>query len=523
MERTRGLNRREMLAAGLTFAGTLSRLAAAPPQAGTGRGRYSDYPFRLGIASGDPTPNGCVLWTRLAPEPLAANGGMANEDVRVGWQVSEDDGFNTVVASGEAAAPTALAHSVHVEASGLRPHRWYFYRFRAGAELSPVGRFRTAPAATDLPARLRFAFASCQHYETGLFTAYEHMSREDLDLVVHLGDYIYEGPGREGQVRSHVGGEIMTIDDYRVRHALYKTDPYLQKTHAAFPWILTWDDHEVDNNYADRFSEHADVSADDLLTRRSHAYQAYYENMPIGSATRPRGSSMQLYRGCEYGRLASFHVLDTRQYRTDQACGDRNSAPCEGVFDPQATLLGAAQEGWLSDRLSRSEATWDVLAQQIMVARVDRQAGDAIAYSMDQWSGYDAPRKRFVERLAQPDVRNPIVLTGDIHSNWVNDVKVDFDREDGPVVATEFVGTSITSAGDGGQNVEYAESVQRDNPFVRFFNGQRGYVSCNVTPESWQADYQVVEYVSRPGAPLITRASFLVDEGQPGAKKISQN
>jgi alkaline phosphatase D len=231
---------------------------------------------------------------------------------------------------------------------------------------------------------------------------------------------------------------------------------------------------------------------------------------------------MQLYRGCDYGRLASFHVLDTRQYRTDQPCGDRSSAPCEGVFDPQATLLGDAQENWLSNRLSQSQATWDVLAQQIMVGRVDRQAGPEIAFSMDQWSGYDAPRKRLVNRLSQPDVRNPVVLTGDIHSNWVNDIQVDFDHEDSPVVATEFVGTSITSGGDGGQNVEYAESVQRDNPFVRFYNGQRGYVSNTVTPRSWQADYRVVEYVSRPGAPLITRASFRVDEGQPGAKKESQ-
>ena len=296
----RGLNRREVLAAGLGMAGSLSRLAAAPPQAGAGGGRYTDYPFRLGGASG------------------------------------------------EAAVPAALGHSVHVEISGLRPHRWYFYRFRAGNEISAIGRFRTAPAATYLPRQLRFAFTSCQHYESGLYTAYEHMAREDLDLVVHLGDYIYEGPAREGQVRAHVGDEITTIDDYRVRHALYKTDPYLQKTHAAFPWILTWDDHEVDNNYADRFSEQPEVSADDLLTRRAHAYQAYYENMPIGSATRPRGSNMQLYRGCDYGRLASFHVLDTRQYRTDQPCGDRTSAPCDGVFDPQATLLGDEQENWLS-------------------------------------------------------------------------------------------------------------------------------------------------------------------------------
>jgi alkaline phosphatase D len=500
--------------------GGLAALAAAPPQAGSGRPRFSGYPFRLGVASGDPTPDGCVLWTRLAPEPLAG-GGMATEDTPIDWQVATDEAFESVVASGNASAPHTLAHSVHIEVTGLEPHRWYFYRFRAGGEISPVGRFRTTPAATAMADQLRFAFASCQHYETGLYTAYEHMAREDLDLVAHLGDYIYEGPATTGRVRSHVGNEIVTREDYRNRYALYRSDPYLQQAHAAFPWIVTWDDHEFDNNYADRVSEEEGVSVDDFLTRRANAYQAYYEHMPIGSATRPRGADMRLYRGNDYGRLASFHVLDTRQYRSDQACGDRTTAPCDGVFGSDRTLLGDEQERWLSDRLGHSNAVWDVLAQQIMVGRVDRAAGDEIAWSMDQWSGYDAARKRLVGRLAQSDVVNPIVLTGDIHSNWVNDIQVDFDREEDPVVATEFVGTSITSAGDGSPDTEYAEAVQRDNPFVRFFNRQRGYVSCTVTPESWKSDYQVVEYVSRPGAPLITRASFVVEEGRPGAKQTA--
>jgi len=461
-----------------------------------------------------------VLWTRLAPDPLEG-GGMAAEDAPVEWQVAVDEGFGNVVASGEAAAPYALAHSVHVEVSGLQPHRWYFYRFRAGGEISPVGRFRTTPAATAMADHLRFAFASCQHYESGLYTAYEHMAREDLDLVAHLGDYIYEGPATPGRIRSHIGDEIVTREDYRNRYALYKSDPYLQQAHAAFPWIVTWDDHEVDNNYADRISEKEGVSTDDFLTRRAHAYQAYYEHMPIGAATRPSGADMQLYRGTDYGRLASFHVLDTRQYRSDQACGDRTKSPCDGVFGTDRTLLGVEQERWLSSRLDRSEVVWDVLAQQIMVGRVDRVAGEEIGWSMDQWSGYDAARKRFVERLAQPDVPNPIVLTGDIHSNWVNDIQVDFDREKDPIVATEFVGTSISSSGDGRRDTEYAESVQRENPFVRFFNRERGYVSCTVTPESWTSDYQVVEYVSRPGAPLVTRASFVVEEGRPGATQTA--
>lgn len=513
-------NRRTLLRASAGMLGGLAALAAAPPQAGSGRPRFAGYPFRLGVASGDPTPDGCVLWTRLAPDPIAG-GGMAAQDVPVDWQVAADEGFGSVVAAGEASAPQALAHSVHVEVTGLQPHRWYFYRFRAGGEISPVGRFRTTPAASTMAAQLRFAFASCQHYETGYYTAYEHMVREDLDLVAHLGDYIYEGPGIEGRVRKHTGDEIVTKDDYRNRYALYRSDPYLQQAHAAFPWVVTWDDHEFDNNYANRISEEEGVSVDNFLTRRANAYQAYYEHMPIGAATKPNGADMRLYRGTEYGRLASFHVLDTRQYRSDQACGDRNIAPCDDVFGASRTLLGSEQARWLDGRLASSNAVWDVLAQQIMVGRVDRAAGDEIAWSMDQWSGYDAARKQLVERLAQPDVANPVVLTGDIHSNWVNDILVDFDRPDDPVTATEFVGTSITSAGDGSRDTDYAESVQRDNPFVRFFNGQRGYVSCTVTPKTWTADYQVMDYVSKPGAPLITRASFVVEEGRPGAKQTA--
>ena len=509
------MTRRELLAA----MAALPLLAQTPSRAQTRTPKFSDYPFQLGVASGEPDPHGFVLWTRLAPKPLAG-GGMAGDDVQVDWQVAEDEQFSKVVASGSQTARRELGHSVRLEVDGLDPDRWYFYRFRSGGEVSPVARARTTPLPHVTPAKLRFAFASCQHYETGYYTALRHMSNQSLDLVAHLGDYIYEGAGRDGRLRKHAGPEIVTLDDYRTRYAQYKSDSDLQAAHHACPWLVTWDDHEVDNNYADRISEEPDVTVDQLLTRRAHAYQAYFEHMPLRLYSRPVGHDMQLYRRAGFGRLAEFAVLDTRQYRTDQPCGDRNTVACDGVFDPKATLLGDRQEAWLNQTLQRSPAIWNVLAQQIMFGRADRDPGPDVTWSMDQWSGYDVPRKRLLSFLADERIRNPVVLTGDIHSNWVNDLKTDFDRPESPTVATEFVGTSISSGGDGVAVDDYVRAISDQNPFVRFFNKERGYVSCTVTPSEWRADYQVVKKVTVRDSPLVTRASFRVEEGRAGADRI---
>jgi len=476
---------------------------------------FSAYPFACGIASGDPTSSGVVLWTRLAPDPLNG-GGMPHDDIAVSWMIADDEQMTKVVQKGTAVASPDLAHSVHVEAEGLRPDRWYFYQFKVGNETSAVGRTRTAPALGTTPDRLRFAFASCQHYETGLFTAYEHMAKKPLDLVVHLGDYIYDGAGRDRQVRRHTEEDIVTLEACRNRHAQYKTDEHLQATHAAFPWLVTWDDHEVDNNYAGETSQDRDVSAAELLARRAHAYRAYYEHMPLRRSALPSGPDMQLYRQISFGGLANFFVLDTRQYRSDQPCGDGNKPPCGDELDPKATLLGAEQEKWLCDGLASSKTAWNVLAQQVMFARVDRRPGEEVGFSMDQWPGYEVNRQRLLKFFDEAKVGNPVVITGDIHSNWANDLTL---PNDGPAVATEYVGTSISSSGDGKPNEEYAEGVMRDNPFVKFFNGERGYVQCELTKDLWRSDYQVVERVSTPGAPLITRASFVTESGKPGVQQ----
>ena len=506
-------DRRAFLIGGLAIvgAGALSRVQARP--------RWDGSPFSLGVASGDPSDDGVVLWTRLAPDPLNG-GGMPPAPVVVRWEVAEDDGMRRVVKRGEATAVAEWAHAVHAEVDGLQAGREYWYRFHAGDATSPIGRTRTMPRAKDEVDRLRFAFVSCQHYETGFFTAYRHLATEDLDLVFHLGDYIYEGAGRDGQTRRHRGLELETLEDYRTRYAQYRLDPDLQAAHAGFPWIVTPDDHEVDNNYAGAISEHDDPR-DGFLRRRAAAYQAYYEHMPLRRRSIPSGPDIQLYRQFTYGSLASFFVLDTRQFRTDQPCGDGSKAPCRGVADPAATMLGAAQERWLFDGLSRSKGRWNVLPQQVMMAKVDQMPGPDERYSMDQWSGYDACRTRVLEFMRSRRPSNPVVLTGDIHSNWVNDLKVDFRDADAPAVATEFVGTSVTSGGDGVDQTPRMKDVLAENPFVKFQNSQRGYVSCSVTPGAWHADYQVLDFVSRPDAPRRTRASFKVKDGRPGAERLS--
>ena len=505
-------DRRAFLLGGLALvgAGALTRIQARP--------RWSASPFSLGIASGDPSDDGVVLWTRLAPDPLTG-GGMPPDPVEVRWEIGDDESMRRIVKNGRVTAVASWGHSVHVEAEGLDAERPYWYRFHAGDATSATGRTRTLPRTGEDVNRLRFAFASCQHYETGFFTAFRHMASEDLDLVFHLGDYIYEGAGRDNQTRKHHGPEPTTLQQYRTRYAQYKLDADLQAAHAAFPWIVTPDDHEVDNNYANAISQDNDPR-DAFLLRRAAAYQAYYEHMPLRRRSVPMGPAIQLYRQFTYGKLASFFVLDTRQYRTDQPCGDGLKPACPGQGDPNATMLGAAQERWLFDAMAKSKGQWNVLPQQVMIEKVDQVPGPDASYSMDQWPGYDAGRTRLLEFFGARKPSNPVVLTGDIHSNWVNDLKVDFRQPGAPTVATEFVGTSIASGGDGLDQSPRMKDVLPENPFVKFQNSQRGYVSCAVTREAWHADYQVLEYVSRPDAPRRTRASFRVRSGRPGAERL---
>jgi alkaline phosphatase D len=512
----RCLSRRDLMRAAAAFG--LASLARQPALGITRTFHFAKDPFTLGVASGEPAADGFVLWTRLAPEPLQG-GGMPPEKVSVSWEVADDANMRNIVQHGQEIATPEWAHAIHVEVAGLKPNRPYWYRFQAGDAVSPIGRARTAPLPDAPLDQLRFAFASCQHYEYGFYHAYDDMIRQENDLIVHLGDYIYEGPITKGRVRSHNSAEVSTLDEYRNRYALYKSDENLKAAHAHCPWIVTWDDHEFDNNYADGHSEEAGVDPVAFLERRARAYQAYYEHMPLRKAQLPSGPNLQLYRRVDYGNLVQFHVLDTRQYRSPQPCHDGNKPPCEGVFSKESTMLGATQESWLMEGLSQSQTKWNVLAQQVMFGRVDRNPLEGIAWSMDQWAGYDVPRTRLLSSLQQRKLYNVIVLTGDIHSNWVNDLKPNFDDTSAPAVATEFVGTSISSGGDGVEARSDNAGVLRDNPFVKFYNSERGYVRCTIAKEQWTSDYRVLPTVTQPTYQALTRAKFVVHPNRPGAER----
>jgi alkaline phosphatase D len=343
------------------------------------------------------------------------------------------------------------------------------------------------------------------------------MARDQVDLVFHLGDYIYEyAAGRTGKVRTHVGNEIASLDDYRIRHAQYRLDPLLRGMHAQAPWIVTWDDHEFDNNCASDISEEQDIDPIAFLSRRANAYQAYYEMMPIRSSCMPRGSEMRLYRQSSFGRLAEFQVLDTRQYRSNQPNDDKPSPLNEYALDPYQTMLGREQNGWLCQNLLRSHAHWNVLAQQVMMGMVNR-AGDVDQpmYSMDQWPGYAYERMELMKFMRDRRISNPVVLTGDIHTNWANELRVDDRRHEEPPVATEFVTTSLSSGGSGVDKPKNLDQMLSANPCVKFHNAQRGYILCDVTPDRWRSDYRVVDQVTQPGGKTYSRAAFVVESGNP--------
>ena len=478
----------------------------------------SGDPFTLGVASGDPWPGGMVLWTRLAPQPLAEDGrgGMPRRTVPVQWQLAEDERFRRVVRSGTAPAVAERAHAVHVEVDGLPAGADFFYRFRAGPYLSPVGRTRTAPDPLAMPAA-RLAVASCANYAKGWYTAYRHIAGEHPDLVLFLGDYIYEYAARTGDVRQVQGPVASTLATYRLRYGQYKRDPDLQAAHQAAPWVVTLDDHEVQNDWAAGLGERG-VGGPGFLARRAAAFEAFYEHMPLRRSSVPAGPRMQLYRRLDWGRLASFHVLDTRQYRSRLACG---LPRCDPVREsPRRTITGAGQERWLLHGLASSPATWQVLAQQVMLAYLDRDPGPATDFSGDDWNAYPAERQRVLRALVRQRVRNPVVLTGDAHQHLASDLRTDFSDPDSPVIGSEFVGTSISSGGDGSDHAEHLRRAIARSPHIKFQSSRRGWLRCELNGSVWRTDLRVLPYVSRPGAPARTAASFAIEAGRPGLQAL---
>ena len=476
----------------------------------TWRGRD---PFTLGVASGCPRPDGMVLWTRLAPDPLQG-GGMGDAPVDVAWEVAEDERFRRVVRRGQARATADLAHSVRVELDGLAPGRFYWYRFTAGDARSPVGRSRTAPAEDDTSAPARFAFASCQQYEQGFYAAYRDMAAQPLDLVVHLGDYVYESSWGSRHVRKHAGGIPTDLPAFRNRHALYKTDPDLQAAHAAHPWLVTWDDHEVANDYTDDVSP---LSADpaDFLAMRAAAYQAWFEHMPVPMRLRPNGPSMVIHGRYRFGQMLDLLLMDGRQYKSHHACLVKRTAPraadCPERLAPERSLFGKAQEDWFARELQQAPTRWTVVAQQTLMAEVDRKAGPERGYWMDGWDGYAPARARLLDALAADPRRNPLVVSGDVHTFVAADLK----REpDGKPVATEFVGGSITSEGP---NASGLAPLLAENSHLRYGRGDvRGYATMSLDARGCTVDFRAVDDVKRADSPVNRIARFSVEPGAPG-------
>lgn len=520
----RGFNRRRLIAAsgGLALAGGLGRAELA-----WGTTRFTGNPFSLGIAAGDPWPDGFVIWTRLAPEPMQPRGGMTDAAVPVRWEVAEDEGFTRIARSGETLARPELAHSVHVEVSGLQSWRPYWYRFRVeGADVSPVGKARTAPAAGAIPEKARLALAGCQAYPQGWFDAWGHIAREpDLDAVFHYGDYIYEyGVSRmvirdaSGRVvdRQHQGEEVYTLDEYRHRYAQYKSDPHLQAAHAAAAFIMSFDDHEVDNDWASDFDQDG-TPPETFARRRYAAMQAWYEHMPVRRAQFPRIDGLTMYRRIDYGDLFRMHVLDTRSYRSDQLCMTRDERNCRISDDPPGTILGAAQEAWLDEGLRTSDARWNLIAQQVRVMPLKRRAPDRsfMPIPTDGWSGYPASRARLVQSIRDARLSNVVIATGDAHMHNIGAVPFRDDEPDGPAAAIEFMATSISSGGDGAATTPATQAyLDARNPNLALINHQRGYQVFNIGATEWVTDVKVMDQVQKPGGRIGALTRFAVESSQ---------
>ena len=496
-----------LAASGVSLAPAARAQAPAKP-------RFSQNPFKLGVASGYPRPDGMVLWTRLV-------GDFAPRPIEVRWEISASEDFSRIVSSGHTNATAEWGHSVHTEPRGLDSDRWYWYRFMAGDAVSAAARTRTAPAGDAAVARLRFAFASCQQYEQGWFSAHRHLAGEDLDLVAFLGDYIYESSWGREHVRKHDAGDPVTLADYRARYALYKSDPDLQLSHHAFPWIVTWDDHEVVNDYAGRHPGY-EPAGEAFLARRLAAYRAFYEHMPLPAAMRPGAGGMRIYTHLDWGTLARFVVLDDRQYRVFQACRTipTHGAPtidpetCPELADPRRTLLGSAQEAWLERTLAESKAGWNVLAQQTLMARLDQRLGPERRFWTDGWDGYPAARKKLLSYLNEKRIANPVVVGGDVHMNWVADLKPDFDDPKSPVVASEFCGTSITAEGPSQKMVD---ALLGENPHLKYGRSdRRGYVRMSIAGGRLNAELTGLDTVKKPASRMDVLARFVVESGKPG-------
>ncbi len=549
------IDRRRFLEFTLLGLGATATAALLPAERASAQPKFARNPFALGVASGDPTSSGIVLWTRLVPEPTDPSA-LGSQNLTVGWRISTDDQMRRIVGRGRAKALADLGHSIHVEVDGLRSGADYFYQFDIGAEESPVGHFRTAPRQREMARALQFAVATCQDWPSGYYTAYRDMvSNNDLDLVLFLGDYTYEyniGSARRAELPAEpFRAETVDLRTYRLRHTLYKLDPDLQAAHAKFPFAVIWDDHEVANDYSGMAPEYGSPSPE-FSARRIAAYQAFYEHMPIRSALARggdrgrvvsgdqeasddnfdvsgdaasdrsddgRGSpgELRIYRRLRYGQLAEFTLLDDRQYRTDNPYGDGESVHSSLPEPGEYTMLGAEQERWVSRGFANSRARWNIVAQGLLMAELEHLPYEKGRFWNDAWDGYPKARERFLSDVVQSGISNPVVFSGDWHSTFANDLKLDFtDRESAPI-ASEFVTPAITTGGDGTPYGPYYGPMVPFNPHIKYYEGdKRGYLKVTVTKEQMQVDLRFVTSVERQDGTGYAERTFYVEDGIPG-------
>ena len=520
------MNRRQTIAhlgraaAALAWGG----LFAAPSTAGSAHAAADlppgEYPFTLGVASGMPRPDSVALWTRLAPRPHAPLGGLPDAPIEVRWALAQDENFSRGLRQGTILARAEHAHSVHVRVAGLPSETPFFYRFLARDAVSPIGRTRSAPAADADVARLRIALASCQHYEQGAFTAHREIARRDIDVVLFVGDYIYEASNPRYRLRAHEGPVPKTLDAYRARHATYKLDPDLRAAHAAHPWLLTWDDHEVENDYANDQSP-SDLTAAEFLARRTAAYKAYFEHMPVAPNMAPVGPAMPLHEQFAWGRLAELWTLDNRQFRAVHACaepgrgGSRVLSDCSELDVEPRSMLGVAQEAWLARGLAESNCRWKVLGQgtQVSSSGVDTAAGRRI-YT-DGWDGYPKARERLIQAMALARAGNVLCLGGDVHRHVAAHLRARANDQRSPIVASEFVCSSITSRGVSESAMELMRASNPDMLHGR--SDERGYALIELTRGAARCEFRGTPFPARVDVALSTQARFVVENGRPGA------
>ncbi|MFX4273691.1 alkaline phosphatase D family protein [Propionibacteriaceae bacterium Y1685] len=508
------INRRRLLQASGLTAATVALGVRAPANARADEPTLSSDPFTLGVASGAPRTDGMVLWTRLAPDALATDGhgGMPLKPVTVHWEVATDPDFADVVDQGEALAQPELAHAVHPRTSGLEPGTRHHYRFTVGTWRSPVGQFRTLPAAGTDDETFSFGVTSCQAWYHGHFTAHKHLAAErDLDLAVFAGDYIYEygiteaNLWRQGvELDAAHSVEIETLAQYRLRYALFKSDPHLQAVHARAASVNIWDDHEVQNNIVGRSSAYG--IPDELFQHRvAVAYRAFYENLPLDVTALPEGPAIDINTGFDVGGLARFSMLDTRQFR-DPLPTTEDEKQAE-----DRTMLGASQEAWIDERLSSSDATWNVLVNSVTFAAINPK-------SLDSWDGFPAARRRLQASMAKAD--NPVVLTGDIHRHVAAETLRDFDQPELGNLGVELICTSVGSDGDGSDTDSGAPTWEAHD-YVKLYNRRRGYVHVTLTPEEMRSTFVVVPWIQADDtAPRQIAAQFTTPAGDPRLTRI---